>query len=88
MLERLRPILVTSLAFIARAEPLVIAHGAGSELRQSLGTTVYSGMLGVTLFDLLTPAFYTVVRKLSLKARPPKQLHRQSRFFALPIDRH
>ena len=61
--ERLRPILMTSLAFIAGVAPLAVAYGAGAEMRQSLGTTVFFGMLGVTLFGLLfTPAFYTVVR--------------------------
>ncbi|WP_137806699.1 efflux RND transporter permease subunit [Pseudomonas sp. G(2018)] len=63
---RLRPILMTSIAFIAGVAPLVVAHGAGSEMRQSLGTTVFFGMLGVTVFGLLfTPAFYTLIRKLS-----------------------
>ena len=62
---RLRPILMTSFAFIAGVAPLVIAHGAGSEMRQSLGTTVFFGMLGVTAFGLLfTPAFYTIVQEL------------------------
>ncbi len=62
---RLRPILMTSLAFIAGVAPLVVAHGAGSEMRQSLGTTVFFGMLGVTIFGLLfTPAFYAIARKL------------------------
>jgi hydrophobe/amphiphile efflux-1 (HAE1) family protein len=61
---RLRPILMTSFAFIAGVAPLTIAHGAGSEMRQSLGTTVFFGMLGVTIFGLLfTPAFYALVRK-------------------------
>jgi len=61
---RLRPILMTSFAFILGVFPLVVASGAGSEMRQSLGTTVFFGMLGVTVFGLLfTPAFYTVVRK-------------------------
>ena len=61
---RLRPILMTSIAFILGVLPLVVASGAGSEMRQSLGTAVFSGMLGVTLFGLLfTPAFYTVVRR-------------------------
>lgn len=56
---RLRPILMTSLAFILGVIPLVIATGAGSEMRQSLGTAVFSGMLGVTVFGLLfTPIFY------------------------------
>jgi hydrophobe/amphiphile efflux-1 (HAE1) family protein len=61
---RLRPILMTSFAFIAGVGPLAVAQGAGSEMRQSLGTTVFFGMLGVTVFGLLfTPAFYTIVRK-------------------------
>jgi hydrophobe/amphiphile efflux-1 (HAE1) family protein len=68
---RLRPILMTSLAFILGVAPLVVATGAGSEMRQSLGTAVFSGMLGVTGFGLLfTPAFYTVVRKLRRKPSP------------------
>jgi len=49
---RLRPILMTSLAFIFGVAPLVVATGAGSEMRQSLGTTVFAGMLGVTAFGL------------------------------------
>jgi multidrug efflux pump subunit AcrB len=61
---RLRPILMTSLAFILGVAPLAVATGAGSEMRQSLGTAVLFGMLGVTGFGLLfTPAFYTLVRK-------------------------
>jgi len=65
---RLRPILMTSFAFIAGVAPLAVASGAGSEMRQSLGTTVFFGMLGVTAFGLLfTPAFYTFVRKLGSK---------------------
>ena len=56
---------MTSFAFIAGVAPLVIAHGAGSEMRQSLGITVFFGMLGVTAFGLLfTPAFYTIVQEL------------------------
>ena len=69
---RLRPILMTSLAFILGVAPLVVATGAGAEMRQSLGTAVFSGMLGVTGFGLLfTPAFYTVVRKFGRKASQP-----------------
>src|ERR1700741_5504204 len=65
---RLRPILMTSLAFIFGVAPLVVATGPGSERRQSLGTAVFSGMLGVTAFGLLfTPAFYTIVRKIGRK---------------------
>ncbi|CAA7612446.1 efflux RND transporter permease subunit [Magnetospirillum sp. SS-4] len=62
---RLRPILMTSLAFVLGVLPLVIATGAGAEMRQSLGTTVFFGMLGVTLFGLVfTPIFYVVIRKM------------------------
>jgi hydrophobe/amphiphile efflux-1 (HAE1) family protein len=62
---RLRPILMTSFAFILGVVPLVVATGAGAEMRQSLGTAVFAGMLGVTGFGLLfTPVFYTVVRRL------------------------
>jgi HAE1 family hydrophobic/amphiphilic exporter-1 len=70
---RLRPILMTSLAFILGVVPLVIATGAGAELRQALGTAVFFGMLGVTLFGLLfTPIFYVLVRWIAEKtAREP-----------------
>jgi multidrug efflux pump len=60
---RLRPILMTSFAFIFGVVPLLIAKGAGAEMRQALGTAVFSGMLGVTFFGIfLTPVFYTVIR--------------------------
>src|SRR6202043_1780384 len=60
---RLRPILMTSLAFIFGVAPLVWAIGAGAELRQTLGTAVFAGMIGVTVFGLLfTPIFYVVSR--------------------------
>lgn len=63
---RLRPIIMTSIAFIAGSVPLLFSHGAGSEVRKVTGITVFSGMLGVTLFGLfLTPVFYVVLRKLS-----------------------
>jgi hydrophobe/amphiphile efflux-1 (HAE1) family protein len=63
---RLRPIIMTSLAFILGVVPLVIAQGAGAEMRQSLGTAVFAGMLGVTLFGLLfTPVFYTLCQGVS-----------------------
>jgi multidrug efflux pump subunit AcrB len=62
---RLRPILMTSFSFILGVVPLAVATGAGAEMRQSLGTAVLFGMLGVTSFGLLfTPAFYTFVRSL------------------------
>jgi multidrug efflux pump subunit AcrB len=60
---RLRPIIMTSFAFILGVFPLVIAEGAGAEMRRTLGTAVFAGMIGVTLFGLfLTPVFYSVVR--------------------------
>ena len=63
---RLRPILMTSFAFILGVVPLVIATGAGSEMRRSLGTAVFSGMIGVTLFGIfLTPVFFYVIQGLS-----------------------
>src|SRR5437870_4912971 len=69
---RLRPILMTSLAFVLGVLPLVIAQGAGAEMRRTLGTAVFAGMIGVTLFGIfLTPVFYSVVRRLS-KAGPVK----------------
>jgi multidrug efflux pump len=63
---RLRPILMTSFAFVFGVIPLVLAQGAGAEMRQALGTAVFSGMLGVTFFGIfLTPVFYVVIRRFS-----------------------
>ena len=63
---RLRPILMTSFAFILGVVPLALASGAGYELRRALGTAVFSGMLGVTFFGLfLTPVFYVIIRRLA-----------------------
>ena len=71
---RLRPILMTSLAFIAGVVPLVIATGAGAEMRHAMGIAVFAGMLGVTLFGLLlTPIFYVVVRRLAIRRDPSPQ---------------
>jgi len=68
---RLRPILMTAFAFILGVVPLMIATGAGAEMRQALGTSVFSGMLGVTLIGLfLTPVFYVVLRLLVQRLRP------------------
>ncbi len=73
---RLRPILMTSFAFILGVAPLAVASGAGAEMRQSLGTAVFFGMLGVTGFGLLfTPAFYTVMRRLGLRQPAPRVMH-------------
>jgi len=67
---RLRPILMTSMAFILGVSPLAWSVGAGAELRQTLGTTVFSGMIGVTLFGLIfTPVFYVVSRWIALRWR-------------------
>jgi multidrug efflux pump len=68
---RLRPILMTSIAFIAGVFPLVISKGAGAEMRQAMGIAVFSGMIGVTLFGLfLTPVFYVTLMKLGGKKKP------------------
>ncbi|MGO4549481.1 efflux RND transporter permease subunit [Lysobacter sp. 2RAF19] len=69
---RLRPIVMTSIAFIAGTVPLVLSHGAGAEVRSVTGITVFSGMLGVTLFGLfLTPVFYVALRKLVTRKADP-----------------
>ncbi len=72
---RLRPILMTSFAFILGVIPLAFATGAGAEMRQALGTAVFFGMIGVTLFGLLfTPVFYVACRWLSSKLpQPPRK---------------
>jgi len=63
---RLRPILMTSIAFIMGVVPLVFSHGAGSEMRHAMGVAVFAGMLGVTFFGLfLTPVFYVLLRTLA-----------------------
>ena len=69
--SRLRPILMTSLAFILGVVPLVIAEGAGAEMRKAIGVVVFSGMLGVTLFGLaLTPVFYYLLEWLRKEPTP------------------
>jgi multidrug efflux pump subunit AcrB len=71
---RLRPILMTSLAFIMGVVPLVTSTGAGAEMRHAMGVAVFSGMLGVTLFGLLlTPVFYVVLRKLATRRQNARQ---------------
>ena len=72
---RLRPILMTSLAFIFGVMPLVWAVGAGAELRQMLGTAVFAGMIGVTTFGLIfTPIFYVVCRWIAEKTRRRRRM--------------
>jgi len=62
---RLRPILMTSFAFIMGVVPLVLSSGAGAEMRHDMGVAVFSGMLGVTFFGLfLTPVFHVLMREL------------------------
>jgi len=76
---RLRPILMTSFAFILGVVPLVLATGAGAEMRRALGTAVFYGMLGVTFFGLLfTPVFYISVRGVSERFFKSKRPHVQS----------
>ncbi|HAV6637675.1 TPA: multidrug efflux RND transporter permease subunit SdeB [Serratia marcescens] len=70
---RLRPIVMTSIAFIAGTIPLILGHGAGAEVRGVTGITVFSGMLGVTLFGLfLTPVFYVTLRRLVARTAQPQ----------------
>jgi hydrophobe/amphiphile efflux-1 (HAE1) family protein len=77
--QRLRPILMTSFAFILGVLPLVVGSGPGAEMRQALGVAVFFGMIGVTIFGLLfTPSFYVIARKLGdrlsrTKADPDRQ---------------
>src|SRR4029078_4541415 len=67
---RLRPILMTSFAFIAGVIPLIVASGAGAEMRRVMGIAVFSGMLGVTFLGLVfTPLFYTLIRGLVERGR-------------------
>src|SRR5204863_9159560 len=76
---RLRPIVMTSFAFILGVVPLVVAQGAGAEMRRTLGTAVFAGMIGVTLFGIfLTPVFYSVVRWFS--DREPANLQKLKEF--------
>jgi multidrug efflux pump len=69
---RLRPILMTSIAFIAGVFPLVVSTGAGAEMRRAMGVAVFAGMIGVTIFGLfLTPVFYVVLEKLGVRKAAP-----------------
>jgi multidrug efflux pump len=71
---RMRPIVMTSMAFVAGVIPMVFSSGAGAEVRQVMGITVFSGMIGVTLFGLfLTPVFYVTLRKLVLRRQVKKE---------------
>ena len=82
---RLRPILMTSLAFILGVVPLVFASGAGAEMRQSLGTAVFAGMIGVTLFGLIfTPIFYVFSRSVIANDGPVAGIGRRLGFVRSP----
>jgi multidrug efflux pump len=85
---RLRPIIMTSFAFILGVFPLVIARGAGSEMRRTLGTAVFAGMLGVTFFGLLlTPVFYVAVRWLTgHRGRQPAQARVETKLISAGDD--
>ncbi len=73
---RLRPILMTSLAFIMGVTPLVLSSGAGAEMRHAMGVAVFSGMLGVTVFGLfLTPVFYVLIRTLEKRITKTEKVH-------------
>ncbi len=77
---RLRPILMTSFAFVAGVVPLVLATGAGAEMRHAMGIAVFAGMVGVTLFGLLlTPVFYAVVRRQALRRHARRHAGRSER---------
>ena len=84
---------MTSLAFILGVAPLVVATGAGAEMRQSLGTAVFGGMLGVTGFGLIfTPAFYTLMQRIGAsRSRTPSEPRDRARELnrsnQIPIDR-
>ncbi|EMN3561190.1 multidrug efflux RND transporter permease subunit OqxB [Enterobacter hormaechei subsp. steigerwaltii] len=72
---RLRPIVMTSIAFIAGTIPLILGHGAGAEVRGVTGITVFAGMLGVTLFGLfLTPVFYVTLRKFVTRGKAEREV--------------
>jgi hydrophobe/amphiphile efflux-1 (HAE1) family protein len=72
---RLRPILMTSIAFIAGVFPLVVSTGAGAEMRRAMGVAVFSGMIGVTVFGLfLTPVFYVVLENIGVRRPSPASL--------------
>jgi hydrophobe/amphiphile efflux-1 (HAE1) family protein len=86
---RLRPILMTSMAFVMGVVPLVLASGAGAEVRHALGVTVFAGMIGVTGFGLLlTPIFYVFVRRAAHHAEADSPAHLPASQFPAPEAAH
>ncbi len=84
---RLRPILMTSIAFIMGVVPLVTSHGAGAEMRHAMGVAVFAGMLGVTVFGLAyTPLFYVIIRGWSERMAERRRLRREHT--ALAVGEH
>ncbi|HEX6810617.1 MAG TPA: efflux RND transporter permease subunit [Planctomycetota bacterium] len=82
---RLRPILMTSIAFIAGVFPLVVSTGAGAEMRRAMGIAVFAGMIGVTLFGLfLTPVFFAVLQQLGRRRAAPEPAPEQAPALATP----
>jgi multidrug efflux pump len=80
---RLRPILMTSFAFIMGVVPLVTSHGAGAEMRHAMGVTVFAGMLGVTFFGLIfTPLFYVLIRAWNERSEARRAARRERRLLA------
>ncbi|GAA0903991.1 efflux RND transporter permease subunit [Luteibacter anthropi] len=80
---RLRPILMTSFAFIMGVVPLVTSHGAGAEMRHAMGVAVFSGMLGVTFFGLIfTPLFYVLIRAWNERTEARRAIRRERRLTA------
>jgi multidrug efflux pump len=85
---RLRPILMTSFAFIMGVVPLVTSHGAGAEMRHAMGVAVFSGMLGVTLFGLVyTPLFYVLIRAV-VERREARAREHQAAHALLALEGH
>jgi gold/copper resistance efflux pump len=79
--------LMTSFAFIMGVVPLMLASGAGAEIRHALGTVVFAGMLGVTFFGLLlTPVFYVLIRRLTSRDEPGREPESPSSGGALAAD--
>ncbi|MFS2007131.1 efflux RND transporter permease subunit [Duganella sp. CT11-25] len=84
---RLRPILMTSIAFIMGVLPLVFSHGAGAEMRHAMGVAVFAGMLGVTFFGLfLTPVFYVLLRTLAKRLEKNKAVAPAAAPVAVPVQ--